>query len=63
MFQNFTVVKPMPKFLTNVKLSVLNFSILTKNMCEKVNFPKTLKGRHLLLSGPTNIISGLFLDI
>ena len=32
-------------------------------MCDKINFSKTLKGRHLLLGGPTNIIFSLFLDI
>ena len=34
------VVKPMPTFLTDVKLSVLNLSILSKNICEKVDFAK-----------------------
>ena len=43
-FQNFTVVKPMPIFLTNVKLSVLNFFILSKIMCKKVNFSQNFKG-------------------
>ena len=50
-------------FLTNVKLSVLNFFILPKNICEKVNFSKTLKSRHFLLGGSTYIIFDLFLDI
>ena len=62
-FQNFMVVKPMPLFMTNVQLSVFDFFILSKNMCEKVNFSKTLKGRHLLQGGPMNIIFGRFLDI
>ena len=31
-------------------------------MYEKINFFKTLKGRYLLLGGPTNIIFGQFLD-
>ena len=59
-FQSFTIVKPMPLFLTYAKLSVLNFFILLKNICEKVNFSKNLKDRHFLMGGPTNVIFGLF---
>ena len=39
----------MPLFLTYAKLSVLNFFILLKNICEKVNFSKNLKNRHFWL--------------
>ena len=39
----------MPVFLTKIKLSILNFFILPKNVCEIVNFSKTLKSRHFLL--------------
>ena len=52
----------MSLFLTNVKLSVINF-VLPKTICEKANLSKTLEGRHFLPGGTTNIIFGRFLDI
>ena len=46
--------------LTNVKSSVLNFFILSKNICENVSFVKTLKDLHFFLG---DITLGLFADI
>ena len=50
-------------FFTNLKLIVLNFFILQKNIFQEVNFFKILKNRYFLLGGFANIIFGLFLDI
>ena len=63
LFQIFRVVKALPMFFTNLKLIVLNFFILQKNIFQEVNFFKILKNRYFLLGGFADIIFGLFLDI
>ena len=46
----------------NIKLRVLNFLILSRKVFEKANFYKSLRVRHFLLGGRTNITFSLFLD-
>ena len=55
-FQVFTHAERMPVFLANIRFSVLNFLLYLKNICEKVSFFKTLKGRQFLLDGSATII-------
>ena len=50
-------------FLNNLEMSVLNFFILPKNVSEKVDFSKILKGRNSLLGSSINFILSLFLNI
>ena len=60
LYQIFGDVKPLPVFLTNVKLSPLNLSILSKNNCKNIYKFKIFKGHHFLMGSRANISLACF---